>query len=125
MVVQAVEMIIMKVVELCLREPGAAKDDQHVWGGSGVDSGKGGEGELGKTKPSKRDDDDWMNVEIQGKTRSTVHAKGLLGDMSCRLMALWFRTTKNPDASTGQLARLFARWLTLLTHSLLSSWESE
>ena len=42
MVVQAVEMIIMKVVELCLREPGAAKDDQHVWGGSGGDSGKSG-----------------------------------------------------------------------------------
>ena len=77
-----------------------------------------GKGELGQTKPSKREDDDWMNVEIQGKTRSTVHAKGLLGDMSCRLMALWSRTTKNYDVSTRPLILPIACWLTPFNHSL-------
>ena len=33
-------------------------------------------------------------------------------------MALWSRTTKNPDVSTEPLARPFARLLALLTQSL-------
>ena len=32
--------------------------------------------------------------------------------------ALWFKTTKNPDVSTGPLARLFACSLAPLTHLL-------
>ena len=33
-------------------------------------------------------------------------------------MALWSRITKNPDVSTGPLARPFARWLAPLNRSI-------